>query len=84
MKLVNALLGALITFCTVFAQNQTLDSIAVSTKYLDEVVVASYFALKRSQSGKTVIKNQTGRNSTIFRIGIGYSLVDPFGNRCDR
>ena len=57
MKLANALLGALLPFCTIFAQNQTLDSIAVSTKYLDEVVVTdSRFALKRSQSGKTVIK----------------------------
>ena len=57
MKLLNALLGVVFSFCALSAQNQTLDSIAVSTNYLDEVVVTdSRFALKRSQSGKTVVK----------------------------
>ena len=57
MKLVNALLGTTLSFFALSAQSQTLDSIAVSTKYLDEVVITdSRFALKRSQSGKTVVK----------------------------
>ena len=57
MKSVNALLWVVMPFCALLAQNQTVDSLSVSTNFLDEVVVTdSRFALKRSQSGKTIIK----------------------------
>ena len=80
MKLANALLGALLPFCTIFAQNQTLDSIAVSTKYLDEVVVTdSRFALKRSQSGKTVIKIKQEKIQQFSGLGLGILLSTHLG-----
>ena len=76
MKLVNALLGTALSFCALSAQNQTLDSIAVSTKYLDEVVVTdSRFALKRSQSGKTVVKIKQEEIQQFSGLGFG----PPFG-----
>ena len=80
MKLANALLGALLPFCTIFAQNQILDSIAVSTKYLDEVVVTdSRFALKRSQSGKTVIKIKQEEIQRFSGLGLGILLSTHLG-----
>ena len=78
-ELANALLGALLPFCT-FAQNQTLDSIAVSTKYLDEVVVTdSRFALKRSQSGKTVIKIKQEKIQQFSGLGLEILLSTHLG-----
>ena len=80
MKLANALFGALLPFCTIFAQNQILDSIAVSTKYLDEVVVTdSRFALKRSQSGKTVIKIKQEEIQRFSGLGLGILLSTHLG-----
>ncbi|MEC9134614.1 MAG: TonB-dependent receptor [Bacteroidota bacterium] len=80
MKLANALLGTLLPFCTIFAQNQTIDSIAVSTKYLDEVVVTdSRFPLKRSQSGKTVIKIKQEEIQQFSGLGLGILLSTHLG-----
>ena len=80
MKLANALLGTLLPFCAIFAQNQTLDSIAVSTKYLDEVVVTdSRFALKRSQSGKTVVKIKQEEIQQFSGLGLGVLLSTHLG-----
>ena len=80
MKLANASLGTLLSFCSIFAQNKTLDSIAVSTKYLDEVVVTdSRFALKRSQSGKTVIKIKQEEIQQFSALGLGIILSTHLG-----
>ena len=80
MKLANALLGILLSFCSIYAQNKTLDSIAVSTKYLDEVVVTdSRFALKRSQSGKTVIKIKQEEIQQFSALGLGIILSTHLG-----
>ena len=80
MKLVNALLGTALSFCALSAQNQTLDSIAVSTKYLDEVVVTdSRFALKRSQSGKTVVKMKQEEIQQFSGLGLGILLSTHLG-----
>ena len=82
MKLANALLGTLLPFCAIFAQNQTtdIDSIAVSTKYLDEVVVTdSRFALKRSQSGKTVVKIKQEVIQKFSGLGLGILLSTHLG-----
>ena len=80
MKLANASLGILLSFCSIFAQNKTLDSIAVSTKYLDEVVVTdSRFALKRSQSGKTVIKIKQEEIQQFSALGLGIILSTHLG-----
>ena len=80
MKLANALLGILLSFCSIYAQNKTLDSIAVSTKYLGEVVVTdSRFALKRSQSGKTVIKIKQEEIQQFSALGLGIILSTHLG-----
>ncbi|MEC7173254.1 MAG: TonB-dependent receptor plug domain-containing protein [Bacteroidota bacterium] len=80
MKLANASLGILLSFCSIFAQNKTLDSIAVSTKYLGEVVVTdSRFALKRSQSGKTVIKIKQEEIQQFSALGLGIILSTHLG-----
>lgn len=80
MKLFNALLGIVFPFCAMSAQNQTLDSIAVSTNYLDEVVVTdSRFALKRSQSGKTVVKIKQEEIQQFSGLGLGVLLSTHLG-----
>lgn len=80
MKLLNALLGVVFPFCALCAQNQTLDSIAVSTNYLDEVVVTdSRFALKRSQSGKTVVKIKQEEIEQFSGLGLGVLLSTHLG-----
>ena len=80
MKLLNALLGITLSFCALTAQNQALDSIAVSTKYLDEVVVTdSRFALKRSQSGKTVVKIKQEEIQQFSGLGLGILLSTHLG-----
>tara|TARA_B100001059_G_scaffold236819_1_gene290939 strand:+ start:33314 stop:35191 length:1878 start_codon:yes stop_codon:yes gene_type:complete len=80
MKLLNALLGITLSFYALTAQNQTLDSIAVSTNYLDEVVVTdSRFALKRSQSGKTVIKIKQEEIQQFSGLGLGILLSTHLG-----
>ena len=80
MKLANALLGTTLSFCALTAQNQTLDSIAVSTNYLDEVVVTdSRFALKRSQSGKTVVKIKQEEIQQFSGLGLGVLLSTHLG-----
>ena len=80
MKLLNALLGIILSFCALTAQNQTLDSIVVSTNYLDEVVVTdSRFALKRSQSGKTVVKIKQEEIQQFSGLGLGILLSTHLG-----
>ena len=80
MKLVNALLGTILSFFALSAQSQTLDSIAVSTKYLDEVVITdSRFALKRSQSGKTVVKIKQEEIQQFSGLGLGILLSTHLG-----
>ena len=80
MKLVNALLGTSLSFFALSAQSQTLDSIAVSTKYLDEVVITdSRFALKRSQSGKTVVKIKQEEIQQFSGLGLGILLSTHLG-----
>ena len=80
MKLLNALLGITLSFFALTAQNQALDSIAVSTKYLDEVVVTdSRFALKRSQSGKTVVKIKQEEIQQFSGLGLGILLSTHLG-----
>ena len=57
MKFVKTTFLAMIIHCSALAQNTSLDTLAISTNYLDEVVITdSRFILKRSKSGKTVVK----------------------------
>ena len=80
MKLVNAFLGTMLSFCVLTAQNKTLDSTAVSTKFLEEVVVTdSRFALKRSQSGKTVVKIKQEEIQQFSGLGLGVLLSTHLG-----
>ncbi|MDA0200798.1 MAG: TonB-dependent receptor [Bacteroidetes bacterium] len=62
------------------AQNPTLDTIAVSTNYLNEVVVSdSRFELKRSQSGKTVVKIKQEEIQQFSGLGLGVLLSSHLG-----
>jgi vitamin B12 transporter len=71
---------ALLSFCAVSAQNQAVDSTSVSTNYLDEVVVTdSRFALKRSQSGKTVVKIKHEEIQQFSGLGLGVLLSTHLG-----
>ena len=80
MKLVNAFLGTMLSFYVLTAQNQTFDSTAVSTKFLEEVVVTdSRFALKRSQSGKTVVKIKQEEIQQFSGLGLGVLLSTHLG-----
>jgi vitamin B12 transporter len=80
MKLLNAYLGSALSFCALTAQEQTLDSIPLSTNYLDEVVVTdSRFALKRSQSGKTVVKIRQEEIQQFSGLGLGVLLSTHLG-----
>ena len=70
----------MLSFCVLTAQNQTLDSTAVSTKFLEEVVVTdSRFALKRSQSGKTVVKIKQEEIQQFSGLGLGVLLSTHLG-----
>lgn len=74
------LFWALLSFCAVSAQNQAVDSTSVSTNYLDEVVVTdSRFALKRSQSGKTVVKIKQEEIQQFSGLGLGVLLSTHLG-----
>ena len=80
MKSVSVLLGSLFSFCAMTAQNPTLDTIAVSTNYLNEVVVSdSRFELKRSQSGKTVVKIKQEEIQQFSGLGLGVLLSSHLG-----
>ena len=80
MKLVNVLLGTTFSFCFLAAQNQILDSFDISTNYLDEVVVTdSRFALKRSQSGKIIIKIKQEDIQQFSGLGLGVLLSTHLG-----
>lgn len=71
---------ALLSFCAVSAQNQAVDSTTVSTNFLDEVVVTdSRFALKRSQSGKTVVKIKQEEIQQFSGLGLGVLLSTHLG-----
>ncbi|NCF31333.1 MAG: TonB-dependent receptor [Bacteroidetes bacterium] len=71
---------ALLSFCAVSAQNQAVDSTTVSTNFLDEVVVTdSRFALKRSQSGKTVVKIKQEEIQQFAGLGLGVLLSTHLG-----
>lgn len=70
----------LLSFCAVSAQNQAVDSTTVSTNHLDEVVVTdSRFALKRSQSGKTVVKIKQEEIQQFSGLGLGVLLSTHLG-----
>ena len=80
MKSVNALLWVVMPFCALLAQNQTVDSLAVSTNFLDEVVVTdSRFALKRSQSGKTIVKIKSEEIQRFSGLGLGVLMSSHLG-----
>jgi vitamin B12 transporter len=71
---------AVISFCTLSAQNQAQDSTAVSTNYLEEVVLTdSRFALKRSQSGKAIIKIKQQEIQQFSGLGLGVLLSTHLG-----
>jgi vitamin B12 transporter len=80
MKLIRPLLWILFPFCAVLSQNQAADSTTVSTHYLDEVVITdSRFALKRSQSGKTVIKIDSEQIQRFSGLGLSTLLSTHLG-----
>ena len=65
-------------YCFLFAQDKKLDSI--NTNYLDEVVVIdSRFELKRSQSGKSVIKIKSDEIQRFSGLGLGVLLSSRMG-----
>ena len=68
-------------FCGLnYAQNNNLDGISEYTNFLDEVVVTdSRFLLKRSQSGKTVIKIKTEEIERFSGLGLGVLLSTHLG-----
>lgn len=71
---------ALLSFCALSAQNQAIDSTKVSINYLDEVVVTdSRFSLKRSQSGKTVVKIKQEEIQQFSGLGLGVLLSTHLG-----
>jgi len=66
--------------CALLAQPQTIDSLSVLTSYLDEVVVTdSRFALKRSQSGRTVVKIKSLEIEQFSGLGLGVLLSTRLG-----
>ncbi len=80
MKSVNAFLWATLSIYNLSAQNQSIDSLSVITNFLDEVVVSdSRFALKRSQSGKTVVKIKTEEIEQFSGLGLGILLSTHLG-----
>ena len=80
MKLVNALLLVTLTVCALSAQNQPTDTLSVLYNYLDEVVVTdSRFALKRSQSGKTVVKIKSEEIQQFSTLGLSVLLSTHLG-----
>jgi vitamin B12 transporter len=68
-------------------QNNVLDTLTTNTKQLDEVVVSdSRFPLKRSQSGKPIIKIDSKTISNFQGLGIsallkGYAGVEIIGSQ---
>ena len=63
----------------ILAQNTSLDTLAISN-YLDEVVLTdTRFALKRSQSGKTVIKINSEEIEQFSGLGLGVLLSTHVG-----
>ena len=67
-------------YCFLFAQDKKLDSLNLSTNYLDEVVVIdSRFELKRSQSGKSVIKIKSDEIQRFSGLGLGVLLSSRLG-----
>ena len=80
MKSVNAFLWATLSIYNLLAQNQSIDSLSIITNFLDEVVVSdSRFALKRSQSGKTVVKIKTEEIEQFSGLGLGILLSTHLG-----
>ncbi|MDA9597009.1 TonB-dependent receptor plug domain-containing protein, partial [Flavobacteriaceae bacterium] len=80
MKRLNVLLWAIFPMCALLAQPQTIDSLSVLTSYLDEVVVTdSRFALKRSQSGRTVVKIKSLEIEQFSGLGLGVLLSTRLG-----
>ncbi|NBS18734.1 MAG: TonB-dependent receptor [Flavobacteriia bacterium] len=63
-----------------FSQDQSLDSISRATQFLEEVVVSdSRFSLKRSQSGKAVIKINAEEIQRFSGLGLGVLLSSHLG-----
>ena len=80
MKLFYNIFLILPLYCFLFAQDKKLDSLNISTNYLDEVVVIdSRFELKRSQSGKSVIKIKSDEIQRFSGLGLGVLLSSRMG-----
>ena len=80
MKLIYIFFLVLPLYCFLFAQDKKLDSLNISTNYLDEVVVIdSRFELKRSQSGKSVIKIKSDEIQRFSGLGLGVLLSSRLG-----
>ena len=80
MKLIYIFFLVLPLYCFLFAQDKKLDSLNISTNYLDEVVVIdSRFELKRSQSGKSVIKIKSDEIQLFSGLGLGVLLSSRLG-----
>ena len=80
MKFIKTILLTLIIYCNTLAQNTSSETLALSTNYLDEVVVTdSRFILKRSQSGKTVVKINSEEIQQFSALGLGILLSTHLG-----
>ena len=79
MKKVKTNFLAMLYCGIILAQNTSLDTLAISN-YLDEVVLTdTRFALKRSQSGKTVIKINSEEIEQFSGLGLGVLLSTHVG-----
>ena len=80
MKFIKTIFLTLIIYCNTLAQNTSSETLSLSTNYLDEVVVTdSRFILKRSQSGKTVVKINSEEIQQFSALGLGILLSTHLG-----
>ena len=80
MKFIKTIFLTLVIYCNTSAQNTSSETLALSTNFLDEVVVTdSRFILKRSQSGKTVVKINSKEIQQFSALGLGILLSTHLG-----
>ena len=80
MKSVTALFWAMLPSFVLLGQNQSIDAASSTINYLEEVVlIDSRFPLKRSQSGKTVVKIDQEQIEQFSGLGLGILLSTHLG-----
>ena len=80
MKSITALFWAMLPSFVLLGQNQSIDAASSTINYLEEVVlIDSRFPLKRSQSGKTVVKIDQEQIEQFSGLGLGILLSTHLG-----